>query len=84
MAPNPLRKKAKDSFPQKSIDLVLGGFHLLHYFKDDVSGVIEGFHALDVARVGPVHCTGGFAQSLFKESYQENYLDLKSGSMIEI
>ncbi|MDD3374342.1 MAG: MBL fold metallo-hydrolase [Candidatus Omnitrophica bacterium] len=77
-------REIKSSFPKDSIDFVLGGFHLLHHFKNDINVIIKEFQALDVKRAGPAHCTGGSAQNLFKESYQENCLDLRAGSRIAV
>ncbi|MDP8264198.1 MAG: MBL fold metallo-hydrolase [Candidatus Aceula lacicola] len=77
-------RKVKASFPKDSIDLVLGGFHLSYHFNDDIESIIKNFRTLGVKRVGPAHCTGGSAQRFFKESYQENCLDVKTGCMFDI
>jgi len=69
---------------EKDIYLVLGGFHLLGFPKNEIEEIIETFRAEGVKKVGPCHCSGGEARSLFAEEYKDDFLDIGAGKEIEI
>jgi len=66
------------------IHLVMGGFHLLDEPINKIKHINEKFRQLDVEYVGPGHCTGEDAAKIFKESYRENFIDIKVGRTIEV
>lgn len=74
-------KKVKEKM-NKDIYLVLGGFHLGLSLRLNV--IIEGFKKLGVRKVGPCHCTGERAISLFKEEFKEDFIKIGAGLNIEI
>jgi 7,8-dihydropterin-6-yl-methyl-4-(beta-D-ribofuranosyl)aminobenzene 5'-phosphate synthase len=66
------------------IHLVMGGFHLLDDPVRKIKQVNSKLKALGVRYVGPGHCTGEDAAKIFKESYKENFIDIKVGRTIEV
>jgi len=70
-------KKAQEI--EKTIYLVLGGFHL-----GDGRAVIKEFKALGVQKVAPCHCTGDLAIGQFREEYKDNFIANGVGKIIEI
>jgi 7,8-dihydropterin-6-yl-methyl-4-(beta-D-ribofuranosyl)aminobenzene 5'-phosphate synthase len=60
--------------------LVLGGFHLSGESEKTISAIIEEFRALEVVKVAPCHCSGNLARSLFKEGFEEDYIEVGVGS----
>ena len=64
--------------------LVMGGFHLFWHSKHHINAVISQLQKLDVRYVGPCHCSGDTARELFKETYQDRYLDLGVGRVIRV
>jgi len=77
-------KRIKFLFPGEAIDLVLGGFHLLHSSKEEIEKVAEDFKSLGVKRAAPTHCTGDEAREIFQRIYRENYIPIGAGSVIEL
>ena len=70
-------KKAQEI--EKTIYLVLGGFHL-----GDGRAVIKEFKALGVQKVAPCHCTGDLAIGQFREECKDNFIANGVGKIIEI
>ena len=66
----------------KNIYLVLGGFHL--GMSLGLKPIVEGFKKMEIEKVGPCHCTGERAISLFKEEFKEDFIRIGSGLTIEI
>ena len=71
-------KKAKEMFPQKEVYLVLGGFH--HPPKRVVSELKE----LKVKKVAPSHCSGDEIRELFREEYQNNFIENGVGEIVYV
>ena len=69
---------------QDDIYLVLGGFHLMAYTEHQVKEIISRLKALGVEKVAPSHCTGGRPIELFKEAWQEDFIDLGCGAKVSI
>lgn len=68
----------------KPICLVLGGFHLKDKTRAEIAAIIRDFRRLEVAHVGPCHCTGEQAITMFAEEYGENFVQIGTGTIIEI
>jgi len=69
---------------KKDIHLVMGGFHLLDEPLKKIKEVNNKLRELGVQCIGPAHCTGEDAAKIFKESYMENFIDIKVGKTIEV
>jgi len=77
-------ERVKQEFPAKQIYAVLGGFHLLHETHQEIEMIVQKFFDLGIKKVGPTHCSGTEAEKLFRETYQDNWLSLKTGEKIEV
>lgn len=77
-------EKAKTKFPDESIYLVLGGFHLMESDKRAIEIVTENFKKMNIIKAGPTHCSGDMAEEIFKRSYGDNFISIKAGQEIEV
>lgn len=76
-------KAARDS-AQGDILLVLGGFHLEWATVGKIEKIISAFKQLHVQYVGPCHCSGHRARSLFERCYGKNYINIGAGKVIAV
>jgi 7,8-dihydropterin-6-yl-methyl-4-(beta-D-ribofuranosyl)aminobenzene 5'-phosphate synthase len=67
----------------RSIALVMGGFHLEETGSGTIKTILRDLHDLGVAQVAPSHCTGDRAIQLFRRDYGEDYVALGVGSVLE-
>ncbi len=74
-------RKAKEVV-HDDILLVLGGFHLLHTPRHEIEGIISEFKQMGVRYVGPSHCSGDLARTLFQETYCDQYVTVGAGRVI--
>jgi 7,8-dihydropterin-6-yl-methyl-4-(beta-D-ribofuranosyl)aminobenzene 5'-phosphate synthase len=77
-------KNVKKKFDVDKIYMVLGGFHLGGLDRSKIDKLIKEFKDLGVEKVGPAHCTGDKAERIFKGKYGKNFIQVKSGSVIEL
>ena len=66
----------------KNVYLVLGGFHL--GMSLGLNSILEGLKKIGVEKVGPCHCTGERAISLFEDKFKENFIRIGAGLRIEL
>jgi 7,8-dihydropterin-6-yl-methyl-4-(beta-D-ribofuranosyl)aminobenzene 5'-phosphate synthase len=66
------------------IYLVMGGFHLLNKPASAINSIIEDFRRLEVQKVAPSHCTGDQAIALFREAYQDDFIEAGVGKVLVI
>jgi 7,8-dihydropterin-6-yl-methyl-4-(beta-D-ribofuranosyl)aminobenzene 5'-phosphate synthase len=76
--------KARDMLAEKPVYLVIGGFHMSGASTHQIQSVIEGFRQLGVRKVAPCHCSGDETRKLFREEYEENYIDSGAGKIITL
>lgn len=76
-------RKTKELF-EEDIYMVLGGFHLYSSSEEQVEEVVKAFAELGVAKVGATHCTGSHAINAFREHYEDDYVEMGAGRVIEI
>jgi len=62
--------------------LVMGGFHLEWATKGKIEKIISSFKESNVRYVGPCHCTGDKARSLFEKHFGKNYINIGAGRVI--
>jgi len=79
-----IAEKARQMLPDKSIYLVMGGFHLSGASDAQLKGIIEGFRDLGVQKVAPSHCSGDRCRELFRQEYGENYVEGGAGKTIAL
>jgi 7,8-dihydropterin-6-yl-methyl-4-(beta-D-ribofuranosyl)aminobenzene 5'-phosphate synthase len=76
-------KTVKDLM-KDDIFLVIGGFHLEWASKGRIEKIISTFKRLDVRYVGPCHCSGHKARSLFEKHFGSNYINIGAGKVITL
>ena len=76
-------KKAKEITGCK-IYMVMGGFHLGGVFTSQINYIAESLRKLGVEKVAPCHCTGDKARKVFKDHFDENYIESGLGKDIAI
>jgi 7,8-dihydropterin-6-yl-methyl-4-(beta-D-ribofuranosyl)aminobenzene 5'-phosphate synthase len=74
---------AAQSVKSGSVDLVLGGFHLLQRSPADVDAVIRTLRELGVRRVAPTHCTGDDAIARFRAAYGAGFVEAGVGKVLQ-
>ncbi len=62
----------------------MGSFHLLDRTEKEIGEIIRKLQSLNVEIVAPSHCTGEEAMALFRQAWQENYIEGGLGAVIEI
>ena len=72
-------ENAKGMFPDKPIALVAGGFHLRSTGSEDLGKIAADLERLGVRKIGPSHCTGDAAKSLFRERWQSRFVSFDLG-----
>ncbi len=71
---------AKDLI-KDDILLVMGGFHLEWATKGRIEKIISAFKQLGVRYVGPCHCSGHKARSLFEKHFGSSYINIGVGKV---
>jgi len=66
------------------IFMVIGGFHLNKMPDSEIKKIINKFKALGIKYTGPCHCTGEAAQSAFQQAYRDDYLDIRTGTRLNL
>ncbi len=74
---------AKDLM-KDNILLVMGGFHLEWATKGRIEKIISAFKQLGVRCVGPCHCSGHKARSLFEKHFGSSYINIGVGKVITL
>ncbi|UCF63976.1 MAG: MBL fold metallo-hydrolase [bacterium] len=69
---------------KRPIYLVVGGFHLMNHSTTAVQEIIDEFQNLNVKYVAPTHCTGEEAISLFRNAYENFFIQAGTGRVIYI
>jgi 7,8-dihydropterin-6-yl-methyl-4-(beta-D-ribofuranosyl)aminobenzene 5'-phosphate synthase len=75
--------KIKNDFG-KNIFMVCGGFHLMDKSDEEMKTIISEMKNLGVVKCGATHCTGEKQIKLFKDAFDENYVELGTGNKIVI
>ncbi len=77
-------KEAHNMFPDKSLYLVTGGFHLGSTPKNKINKIADSLKKLNVKYIAPSHCTGGPGINIFRKKWGDNFRDLFLGMKFEI
>lgn len=77
-------KNIKENFPKNKIKFVFGGFHLMDKDTREIGLTVEKFKELGVEKVGPTHCSGSEAQTIFRKSYKDKYIQIAAGKTLNI
>jgi 7,8-dihydropterin-6-yl-methyl-4-(beta-D-ribofuranosyl)aminobenzene 5'-phosphate synthase len=68
--------------PKDDVLLVMGGFHLEWATKGKIEKIISAFKQIGVRYVGPGHCSGHKARTLFEKHFGTNYINVGAGKVI--
>lgn len=77
-------KKVKKKFPQDKLYFVFGGFHLKDSSKGEINSIVEKFKEMNVEKAGPTHCSGRYAEEIFRERYDKNFISIRTGQILKI
>ncbi len=77
-------EKAKSSFPGEAIYLAMGGFHLHAQTNDEIKSIINKMFEMKILKAAPCHCSGDKARNLFKDAFDNNYIEIGTGRTIKI
>jgi 7,8-dihydropterin-6-yl-methyl-4-(beta-D-ribofuranosyl)aminobenzene 5'-phosphate synthase len=75
--------RAKDLM-KDDILLVMGGFHLEWAMKGKIEKIISAFEKSGVQYVGPAHCSGDKARSLFEQRFGSSYINVGAGKAVTV
>jgi len=76
-------ERVREMFPDKTISLVAGGFHLRSTGEEEIRRIASDLERLGVQKIAPSHCTGALAEQILRERWGQNFLDFKLGDRIE-
>jgi 7,8-dihydropterin-6-yl-methyl-4-(beta-D-ribofuranosyl)aminobenzene 5'-phosphate synthase len=69
-----ISSQAQKLFPEGKIYLAMGGFHLKSYNAEKVGQIIDLLQELGIQQIAPSHCTGEEAIAIFKQRFQQNFI----------
>ena len=72
------------AYLDKNTYLLMGGFHLGGSSDAEIRAIIKRLKALGVEKVAPSHCTGDNAIHMFREEWQEDFIEGGLGAVIEV
>ena len=75
--------KRANEISGESVYLVFGGFHLMQLPDDAIDAIISDFNQLGVKKCGATHCTGDRQIKKFEDAYQEDYVKIGTGKVLE-
>jgi len=74
--------KARQILLHREFYLFMGGFHLSGSSDSELRNIVQGFRDIGVRKVAPSHCSGDRCRELFREEYQEDYIESGVGKKI--
>jgi len=79
-----IAEAARDQFPDvQTIDLLMGGFHLMRHAEAQVMEIIQELRVLNVKNVSPTHCTGEKAIDLFQQQFGDHFMKPGIGFQVD-
>jgi len=76
--------KANQITGQKSVFLVVGGFHLTGASESRIEAVANGLRRLSVEKASPCHCSGDIARRTFERIFGTNYIECGAGTILKL
>ncbi len=74
--------KTTKNILNSDILLALGGFHLSRERDKTVSEIVDRFKSLNIKYAAPCHCSGDKARAIFKQKYNEHYIEIGLGKVL--
>lgn len=75
-------EKTGEILPHRELSLLMGGFHLSGSSDSELRNIVQGFRNMGLHKVAPSHCSGDRCRELFREEYQEDYIESGVGRTI--
>lgn len=72
-------QRVRNYYPDESIYLVLGGFHLFKLNEEEITDVVGKLFELDILTVAPTHCTGDKARAIFQDVFGSDLVNAGTG-----
>ena len=69
----------KKRFPDKKLELVTGGFHLMQHSEEQVAQISDKLKLLGFEKVAPSHCTGDNSIAVFSKKWGDDFVQLHLG-----
>ena len=76
-------RRAKEIM-KTNVYLVMGGFHMKGMSEREIDEIVKGFKKEGVEKVGPCHCSGDLARTIFEKAYHKDFIRVGVGKIIEI
>ncbi len=76
-------EKVTCMYPNETIHLVMGGFHLKDTSEEEIASIIDRCKDLGVHHIGPAHCCGEMAKTLLQQKYREGFVRAQVGTTID-
>lgn len=77
-------RHARKILQSDQIYLVLGGFHLTGTSQLQIREIAKNLQNLGVQHVAPCHCSGDNARTIFHNAYENEYIEIGVGSVINV
>lgn len=77
-------KLVRKEFSNYEFYAVFGGFHLMNEHHSKVESIVSIFKEMGIKKVGPTHCSGTETESIFKEKYGDDFIEMKVGQVITV
>ena len=77
-------KTLKRLFPNKKVELVAGGFHLVQKSDSEIMQISDELKKLDVNKIAPSHCTGENAINYFEKDWGDRFINLNIGNSLTV
>ena len=74
-----IAKRAHEIHPDKSFELVTGGFHLMRTPAKEVREISEALMYLGISRIAPSHCTGDQSIDIFRDHWKDRFISMDLG-----
>lgn len=77
-------KRTKTIHPDKTLELVTGGFHLRNNSEQEIMKISNELINLHTNKLAPSHCTGDQAIEIFKREWKDNFIDFTLGKSLKV
>ncbi len=74
-----IAERALEIYPDKQLELVTGGFHLMRAPKTEVEKISGELMNLGISRIAPSHCTGDRSIKIFRENWGDRFIEMNLG-----
>jgi len=77
-------RKIKKIFQIKDFYMVFGGFHSRDFDREKSEKMIKDLFKIKIEKVGPTHCSGTKVRRIFSSRYNDKYIPVKAGHIIQL